>query len=200
MSESFVDLSYRGLALGRRIKLTQVRGATGYLEMPTPMPVGTTIAIATDEGVQIEALVAEVHEQTGGSDRTPGMVVRPALDASSAASDWWSARATPDAVPAAPVEDSRTMVMQAMVVSESGPVETEIVDLRDTNPTLAAVRDTSPGMHAVEDDGKRTMAMDAVDLQALGLTSASGELPAVAADEPPADDGTAKAKKKKKKR
>src|SRR4051794_35535233 len=36
MSDAFVDLSYRGLVLGKRIKLTQVRQASGYLEMPTP--------------------------------------------------------------------------------------------------------------------------------------------------------------------
>jgi hypothetical protein len=89
--ESFVDLTYRGLALGRRIKLTQVRPTTGYLELPMPMPVGTQIAIATDEGLTLEATVVQIHEQVGGSDRVPGMIVKPAL-AAEAASSWWQAR------------------------------------------------------------------------------------------------------------
>lgn len=91
--ESFVDLSYRDLPLGRRIKLTQVRPSSGYLEMPTPMPVGTEIAITTDDGVTLSAYVLLIHEQVGGSDRTPGMMVRPAL-ADDTARTWWSARVT----------------------------------------------------------------------------------------------------------
>lgn len=89
--ESFVDLTYRGLALGRRIKLTQVRPTTGYLELPMPMPVGTQIAISTDEGVTLDATVTQIHEQVGGSDRVPGMIVKPVLEAT-AASSWWQAR------------------------------------------------------------------------------------------------------------
>src|SRR4051794_15961410 len=101
MIESFVDLTYRGLALGRRVKLTQVRPTTGYLEVAAPMPVGTAIAIATDEGVVFEAIVAEVHEQIGGSERVAGMVVQPTFATPAAAGKgaeletakaWWSER------------------------------------------------------------------------------------------------------------
>src|SRR3954470_1653124 len=73
MSESFVDLTYRGLSLGRRVKLAQVRPSTGYLEMPAPMPVGTKIAVVTDDGVAFDAIVNAIHEQTGGTDKPPGM-------------------------------------------------------------------------------------------------------------------------------
>jgi hypothetical protein len=187
MSESFVDLSYRGLALGKRIKLTQVRSASGYLEMPGPMPVGTTIAIATGDGVELEALVAESHEQVGGSDQLPGMLVRPTLEGAGEA--WWNARVIPDAVPSAPLDDGRTAVMEAVSVPEE------------------AVVAEAP----VEDEAKRTVAMDAVDLAALGLTSVSQEMPAVAPDEvaaadeepsepKPGDSVTGKSKKKRKKR
>src|SRR6478735_1456440 len=93
MSESFVDLSYRGLALGKRIKLTQVRPTAGYLEMPTPMPVGTTIGIATDDGVLLEAMVTEVREQTTGAATTPGMTIKPKLDVDPARA-WWKQRVT----------------------------------------------------------------------------------------------------------
>src|ERR1700691_2895932 len=106
MSESFVELTYRGLAVARRVKLTQVRPSTGYLELPTPMPVGTAIGIASDDGLVTSAIVAEIHEQVGGSEFSPGMLVKPALD-SDAVRTWWSARvtlpelaATPPPIPA----------------------------------------------------------------------------------------------------
>src|SRR3954470_16011466 len=88
MSESFVDLTYRGLSLGRRVKLSQVRPSTGYLETPAPMPVGTAIQIATDDGITLDATVTAIHEQTGGSDKPPGMIVKPAL-AGEASEAWW---------------------------------------------------------------------------------------------------------------
>src|ERR1043165_2302570 len=91
MSESFVDLSYRGLSLARRAKLTQVRPTTGYVETPAPMPVGTTIGIATDEGVMLEATVTEIREQVAGSDKVAGMHVKPKLDVDTAR-DWWKQR------------------------------------------------------------------------------------------------------------
>jgi ABC-type antimicrobial peptide transport system permease subunit len=75
VSESFVDLTYRGLPLGRRIKLTEIRPSTGYLELPAPMPVGTTFAIATDEGLAIEAIVAGVHEQAPWMSLSPGVAI-----------------------------------------------------------------------------------------------------------------------------
>ena len=78
MSESFVDLSYRGLALGKRIKLTQVRPSTG-LPRDADADAGrhARSAIATDDGVALEAIVAEIHEQIGGASSTPGMLVQP---------------------------------------------------------------------------------------------------------------------------
>ncbi|HET9627045.1 MAG TPA: hypothetical protein VFP84_37055, partial [Kofleriaceae bacterium] len=90
MIESFVDLTYRGLSLGKRIKLGQVRPHSGHLELATPMPVGSQIAIVTDDGLTIDATVTWVYEQVAGTDRAPGMIVAPALtDATTA---WWQAR------------------------------------------------------------------------------------------------------------
>lgn len=94
MLESLVDLTYRGISLSRRVKLTQVRPSSGYLELPAPMPVGSEIALVVDDGLTIAATVALVHEQvTGvaGSDRAAGMQVVPRLAAEAAAA-WWQAR------------------------------------------------------------------------------------------------------------
>src|SRR5215467_14467642 len=94
--ESFVDLTYRGLSLGRRVRLTQVRPSTGYLELPAPMPVGAQIAIVADDGATFEAIVTAIHEQIAGSDRAPGMIVAPALGEAQATA-WWTSRvALPD--------------------------------------------------------------------------------------------------------
>src|SRR5262245_10094903 len=121
MSEALVDISYRGLSLGRRVKLTKVEAASGYLETPVPMPVGTAIAIATDEGVTVEAIVTHVHEQVSSSGATttptiPGMAIRPTLVATDAAA-WWSARLagiahepTVFAPPPAPPTDGVTVI------------------------------------------------------------------------------------------
>ena len=180
MSESFVDLTYRGLALGRRVKLTQVRPSTGYLEIPAPMPVGTAIAIATDDGVQTAAIVAAVHEQVGGSDRAPGMLVTPALD-TEAARAWWSARVTLPELVAAPA----AAPAGGMVLPKRPAAVPELVDdgvhtaAMDAIATPADDGGGSAGSAGSDDarlvdDGKRTTAMDAVDLEALGLgTSAS---------------------------
>ncbi|HEX3477169.1 MAG TPA: hypothetical protein VHT91_19230 [Kofleriaceae bacterium] len=91
MIESFVDLTYRGLSLGRRVRLSQVRPSTGYLELPAPMPVGSQIAIAAEDGTAFDAVVTAIFEQVAGADRTPGMIVAPALVAEPA-SAWWAAR------------------------------------------------------------------------------------------------------------
>ena len=209
MSDAFVDLSYRGLVLGKRIKLTQVRQATGYLEMPTPMPVGTAIGIAADDGTLFEALVAEIHEQVGGSDKAPGMVVKPKLEGD-AQRTWWtqhiekvtkeapqpdaegrvtvrSARMTgKQAVPELVDDGRNTSVMEAVGDDTVIAPPLDVENLRDTNPSTP-----------IMDDGKHTVAMDAVDLAALGLdpASSSGSMPVVT-DE----DSSGKPKKKKKKR
>lgn len=175
MSESFVDLTYRGLPLGRRIKLTEIRPRTGYLELPAPMPVGTRLAIATDEGPAIEAVVTGVHEQAAGTERAPGMRIAPALDDAAAAS-WWSERvALPELEPpaAASSRPRRVTVLPRTRTVESPP------PVHGDEPELLASEADPP----IVDDGKKTVMMESVDLGALGLDAgASGQLAARAAD------------------
>jgi hypothetical protein len=204
MSETFVDLSYRGLALGTRIKLTQVRAGSGYLEMPQPMPVGSTIGIATDEGVMIDATVAGIHEQVTGSDTVPGMLVRPSLEVT-AAEAWWTAHASLDSAPPvnapAIVEDGRTTaVMSTIVPDASSSLDTLVADMPDVVPT-------PPGDAPPQDETRPTMMMDAVDLAALGLATQSGQMAAVKPEDyaddttdKPEATGATKAKKKRTKR
>ena len=230
MIESFVDLTYRGLPLGRRVKLTQVRPSTGYLEVPAPMPVGTAIAIATDEGVTLEATVTAIHEQVGGSDKAPGMTVAPKLD-EPAVTSWWAARvALPDEVKAEPRSKGITVRPRshtipapppegALAAADAEAPRTAVMEAVDPE-LIEQTGDSAPspeqvvrhtGEHAVVDDGKRTTVMDAVNPAALGLeVSASGPLAAAPDDEDddkPEDKGEDKkltgggaVKKRKKKR
>jgi hypothetical protein len=136
VNESFVDLTYRGLSLGRRIKLTQMRPSSGYLELPSPMPVGTHIAVAADDGVQFEATVAWIHEQVAGSDRPPGMVVIPELDADAAAA-WWKAHVVlPDDELPRPRPRSRPVTVRPR--SHTRPTAPPAVALADDRPAIKA--------------------------------------------------------------
>lgn len=185
MIESFVDLTYRGLSLGRRVKLSHVRPSTGYLETPAPMPVGTAILISTDEGHAIEARVTAIHEQTGGSDKPPGMTVAPDL-AGEALESWWRSRvAYPDEEVARPRTTSSPIVRPRAhaQADEALPVVSPPVIAPDPEPaggkTIAMAAVAAPP--GVADDGstsgKATMIMPAVDQELLEqLTRGSGEI------------------------
>lgn len=156
--ESFVDLTYRGLSLGRRVRLSQVRPSYGWLELPAPMPVGTQIAIAADEGVAFEATVTWSYEQVAGASRPPGMTVTPALTAGPAAA-WWAARV------ALPDDD---VAGQAPVAAggRSRPVM-EAPALEAPAGEASMMRRT--GEHDVVDDGSRTMIMESLDPATLDV-------------------------------
>jgi hypothetical protein len=186
------------------------------------MPVGTTIGIATEDGVLIEALVAEVREQTTGSDKPAGMIVKPKLEAD-ATRTWWKQRVTVTDEPPPPRADADGRV----TVTKRGPDSAvpELVDdgrntavmdvVEDTpetsDPSLPRISAEIAAQNPIVDDGKRTMMMDAVDLEALGLNpaSSSGSMPAVTDDDSGVhgtgngnggDKSDSKSKKKKKKR
>ena len=202
MSDSYVDLGYRGLPLGRRVKLTQVRPSTGYLEAPQPMPVGTAIAITTDDGVAFDATIAEIHEQVAGAERAPGMLVRPALDVA-AARAWWEARVQlpelpPPAPPPPPVAPAAVVLPKRMTLQGPAAVPELIDDGRNT-AVMEAV---------VVDDGLKTTVMDAVPEEIVAAAEeaaaaaeedpgASGELPA---DPAPGDKPEPKGVKRRKKK
>lgn len=182
VTESFVDLSYRGLSLGRRIKLSQVRPTTGYLEHPTPMPVGTPVAITTDDGLVIDATVAVVHEQVGGSDRAPGMLVKPTLG--DAAATWWQARVTlPEEEQPAPAGRTKPITVRPRThtIPEPARVEAvpEPVSDRTTQATGPELDRPPPADHVTTQPiavvaselpagaGKKTTVMAAVDQELL---------------------------------
>lgn len=170
-AETFVDLIYRGLSLGRRIKLTQVRLQNGYLEHPTPMPVGTALTISTDDGLVLDAVVTSVHEQVGGSEVAPGMRFKPAL-ATDQISTWWKARVT-DADPvsnaaAKPASPPMTVRPRTQTVPEPVPVDAPTVPTVPVpTPVVVAPSAPIPKPVAAIVDARRTTVMNAVDQQLL---------------------------------
>lgn len=172
MIESFVDLTYRGLSLGRRVKLTSVSAGTGYLETPAPMPVGTTIALATDEGLTLVAVVRAVHEQVGGSEQVPGMLVAPGLDDAEHAA-WWTARIAPerpDPPAPAPAEPPRTITVRprSRTIPEPLVMATPADEIGAGGRTIAmtAVIPDEP-VPPEPEQGGATQVMDAIDPELL---------------------------------
>ena len=219
VGESFVDLTYRGLPLGRRIKLTQIRPSTGYLELPAPMPVGTRIAMATDDGVAIDAVVTQVHEQAAGSEQQPGMTIAPGFSEAAAVA-WWKERvALPELAPS-PAPPQRPAPVAVMPPTQTGALSppahaegaeeapiTAPMPAVEAAPEAPAPADEAGGsldpellaqLGAAEpplvDDGKKTVMMQSIDINALGLEAGgSGQFAATAAeaDEGDADEGAA---------
>jgi hypothetical protein len=186
--ESFVDLTYRGLSLGRRVRLNQVRPSTGYLELAAPMPVGSEIAIAADDGTAFDAVVTAVYEQVTGSERTPGMTVAPAL-AAEAASAWWAARVNlpdDDALrPRAATGSARSRPPTVRPRSHTTPTpppppsEATIEATTDEVPTIIADLDArvtaAAGLAARPADDRNamhTMVMPLSEIEALTAASA----------------------------
>jgi hypothetical protein len=176
MSESFVDLSYRGLSLAKRIKLTQVRPQTGYLELPTPMPVGTTLGIATEDGVLLEAVVTEIHEQVGNAEHAAGMQIRPNLSIEAQAS-WWRARFEPDKdkAPPPPDADGKVTLVSPRMSGQSAVPElmddgrdTGVMDAIDTEiadvdaPARAAMGETQPTGRIEPRSGRMAVVRDTI--------------------------------------
>ena len=187
MTETFVDLTYRGLALGRRIKLTRVRATNGYLEHPTPMPVGTAVAMATDDGLVFDAVVEAIHEQVGGSEQAPGMRIKPVFATDQLAA-WWASHIEPEA-PSANPERAKPITVRprtqtvpepnpAAALAAAAPAFTPATEYADTphapTPAVAFAVHTIPGtlnmppaVRSAADRGSATTVMNAVDQELL---------------------------------
>jgi hypothetical protein len=190
--ESFVDLTYRGLALGRRIKLTEVRPSTAFVELAAPMPVGTALAIVTDDGLALEATVTWIHEQVAGAERAPGMLVTPVLTADTAAA-WWRERVMlpDDDQPRPRPSRSRPVTLRPRSNTErskpttdrSPPPEhviTDEVPTMMTAPPIASAAD-GDGPTIVADLAARVAAAAGLDLPRPALDSVEiNERPTVA--------------------
>lgn len=205
MGESFVDVSYRGLEVGKRLRLRDVRSETGYVEVPLPMPVGTRVEIVADGGLRIEAMVTGIHEQVGGSDAQPGMRVKPVLSGASAT--WWQERV--DAQAEAAEKAAAHVAAQARAEAEAAAAaKVAAAPVTDT-PAAAMNRSTTvmstdavkealaaaEAGETLEDDGKRTDVMAVVDvsqLEGVGKTTVMDAIDiSMITGEPTSDVGAA---------
>lgn len=194
MSDAFVDVMYRGLEVGRRLRIRDFTADGAYVEVPMPMPVGASIEIAIEGGQTIKAIVARVHEQIGGSDRAPGMGVRAIVDAASRA--WWDRNLAASPAPPEPPPHP---------AGEGDGGRTQIMDAVEPPPEVDTVEDAP-----IVDDGKRTMTMSAVEIDAIVAQAAapedSGEFEAANGDDEdvsqdgPSNGANGAAKKKKRRR
>jgi hypothetical protein len=146
--ESFVDVTYKNLEVGRRVKLADVAPESGYLELPAPMPVGTTVELACGDGIALIATVRMVHEQVAGSDRPPGMRVVPKLT-SDAERAWWAARISTTGIPA-PIVTPGERITQPRVATKLGIMENAV--------PLAEIRKRTHEMTAEEVEQTRAAA------------------------------------------
>jgi hypothetical protein len=69
----FVDVSYRGLKVASRARLTEAGTETGFIEVEAPLPVGTQLTLTGD--ATLEVRVMGVVEQESGAKWPPGMRV-----------------------------------------------------------------------------------------------------------------------------
>jgi hypothetical protein len=182
MGDSFVDVTYRGLEVGRRLRIRDFSSDAAYVEVPMPMPVGTSLEIAIDAGVTVKAIVARVHEQTGGSDRPPGMNVRAMLvPGDDRARAWWDARIADTPAPApVPLPVPASADHTAPASPESGPVVTDDAARTQVMPVIDPAALESDAAPELVDDGKRTQMMSTVEIEAI-IAQAN-------ASPPPGDD------------
>lgn len=211
--EVFVDVTYRGLELGRRLKLREVGPSTAYLEHGTPMPVGAQVLLSTDDGLSIPVTVVRVHEQVAGAEMPPGMRVQ-AGGLEGAAASWWQglvSREDPqiperEVAPMRrpkPLEPPPMPPPPAEATSEPPPTEKipMVEEEDDDRPTtmMAAVappEDTDPGAsHAGNGNGaadkspSRTTVMSAQEIrEALG-TDPSAQAPTDSGDDENTNSG-----------
>ena len=152
--EVFVDVTYRGLELGRRLKLREVGPSTAYLEHGTPMPVGSQVVLATDEGLAIPVVVVRVHEQVAGAEMPPGMRVQAAgLDG--AAAGWWRDLVSRDD-PQIPEAEVAPMRRAKPLEPPPMPIEAPAPEPTDQTQKMEPVEEAAPAPE-VEDDRPTTI-------------------------------------------
>jgi hypothetical protein len=166
-TDTFVDVTYRGIEVGRRAKLTEVAPDAGYVEVAAPMPVGSTVVLATDDGIAITAEVRGVHEQVGGSDKAPGMQVAPVLEGAAVA--WWAQRVT---VAAAPPPDRRTRELSAAASAAAQAVAER--DRADSGAPAPGVRRTRA---LADGEIKAALTAAMAEEQRLGIVPPSDRTP-----------------------
>jgi hypothetical protein len=137
----FVDVTYRGLKVALRAKLTESSPTSGFVEVDAPLPVGTRIQLA-DGGKVTDARVVGVVEQESGAKSPPGMRLSwgDAVAAAEPRSTPEGARA-PEAAPAAapaPAPAMEVVEPEPEPEAEAAEAAEAAGEPADTAPAMAA--------------------------------------------------------------
>ena len=153
-AERFVNVSYQGIDVGQSLKLIEFGPHTAYLELVTPMPVGTALRLETDAGLAFDAQVVRVQEQVAGAEHQPGMRIRVG-DVDEAVAAWWQPLVdTTDPVLPEPAEVSEAAVAPAPA-AEAEAVPDAVPEAVDADVTVPTPKEP-----------RRTAVMDANEIRA----------------------------------
>jgi hypothetical protein len=195
--EQLVDVSYRGLSVGTSVALRDFGPSTAYLEVESPMPVGSVVDVTNDSGDGFSARVIHVREKT---DSAPNAGMRISVEELPASvQGWWQSQVSQEDPPVAaappPPAPEPEPEPEAAPESEAAPPEAVPEEVPDN---------ATP---------QRTQVMAAVDIsqiEALGATVSSEEFAAREAEaaaavaepepEPELDDNGKKKKRRRKKK
>ena len=189
MGDRFVDVSYRGLEIGRQLKLRDVTTEGAYLESTTPMPVGSPIEVIIDDGTRLAAMVASVHEQVAGGtgSDSPGMRIRP-VASGVAARRWWENQPEPPPR-AAPATRDVADVPPPTIIEVAPPAVA--ANAATVDEPAAPIN----GAVATHDSGEPTIdsmsSSDSIPVVSVADISSSGELDAVDVDDDDASESSA---------
>lgn len=180
-SEQLVDVTYRGLDVGRGLRLSQVGPGSAHLACDAPLPVGTALVLAVADGIRIPARVLRVHES---ADALPVGMRIGVVALEDEARAWWDRMVTMDdlVIP----EPARTRAAEGepevQVLAEEPAAATE--------EAVEAVSDAAVGEEegAAPDETEAVSADTAAEDEAAAGSEA-GEAVQAAAEEIPADDG-----------
>ncbi|MCG8422733.1 MAG: hypothetical protein MJE77_32870 [Proteobacteria bacterium] len=136
VGEQLVDVTYRGIVLGRQLRLSP-RSDAAHIHTDKPMPMGSEIAISTQGGVAISVRVREVYEKIAGSETEPGMLVTPVAPAGDG-QPWWQEPTDREAE------------------SDSSSRETTRQGAGDSRAESSAAPATANDIHSQTDEGHET--------------------------------------------
>lgn len=214
-AEQFVDVTCRGLEVGKSLKLLDFGPTTAFLEAAAPVPVGSPLEILTDAGVTIRARVLRVQEQVAGAEMPPGMRVA-AVELGGKASSWWQEQVSrPDpvipepaaggarAVAAVDLEAVPVAAPSEVTIPSAGvpggpdrrrpaPARTQIMSVTEIEDAIAA-----GGQHLDSGDGTPT---GELDVMTSNQVNAEGEGGGNGESDDAGGSGSRKGRNKKKKR
>jgi len=120
--EMFVNVTYRGLVMGERLRLRPIDAASAHVEHSAPMPVGTELVVVSDGEVRTVVRVAQVHEQHEAATEPRGM--RVIAQAARGAAPWWHGE---DAEPEA--EEAQAAIAEPVAEADDGAPEASAAEV-----------------------------------------------------------------------